>query len=250
MLIPALRSSLETADALESRKYDIFPYYLGKSRDESRRSMWDVHTRDVLGQREERGASQLHIRRSKSRLFRVKPPNQSALHHGIFFPRSTCILGPWLFYPGTLNGRKHHTRVKSTVSMHTNHQATDGVTMETLPSSLDAPPKPKYLMNVDTGEHIHDGYIVTLARMAGRAGDNMLETIEPDSDISSAATSDHLKRYINASSSQTAFWAGKIGFDRPQFTDTSYFLNSEPPHKAPLADGSYEDGISSSKRPR
>lgn len=30
-----------------------------------------------------------------------------------------------------------------------NHQATDGVTMEALPSSLDAPPKPKYQMNVD-----------------------------------------------------------------------------------------------------
>lgn len=144
--------------------------------------------------------------------------------------------------------------------------------METLTSSLDAPPKPKYLMNVDTGELIHDGYIVTLNTVnpikaplpslgllnlqcnfvcvLRRAGDNMLETIESDSDISSAATSDHLKRYINASSSQTAFWAGKIGFDRPQFTDTPYFLNSEPPNKAPLADGSYEDGISSSKRPR
>lgn len=43
-----------------------------------------------------------------------------------------------------------------------NHQATDGVTMGTLSSSLEAPPKPKYLMNVETGELIHDGYIVTL----------------------------------------------------------------------------------------
>ena len=61
------------------------------------------YTRDVLGQREERGASQLHIRRSKSRLSRVKNPNQSALQHGNLVPRSTCILGPWLFYPGTLD---------------------------------------------------------------------------------------------------------------------------------------------------
>lgn len=46
-----------------------------------------------------------------------------------------------------------------------NHQATAGFTIETLPSSLEAPPKPEYLMDVDTGELIHDGYIVTF-RMA------------------------------------------------------------------------------------
>lgn len=82
--------------------------------------------------------------------------------------------------------------------------------------------------------------------MAGRSGGDMLETIESDFDISSAATSDHLERDINASSSQTAFWAGNIG---PQLTDTPYFLNTEPLNKAPLADGSSEDGTSSSENP-
>lgn len=99
--------------------------------------------------------------------------------------------------------------------------------METLPSTLEAPPKRKHLMNVDIGELIHDDYIVTLrtanpikaplpslellnlqchlVRMAGRSGGDMLETIESDFDISSTATSDHLERDINASSSQTAF---------------------------------------------
>ena len=32
-------------------------------------------------------------------------------------------------------------------------------------------------------------------------------------------------------------------------TDTPYFLNIEPPNKAPLADGSSEDGTSSSENP-
>ena len=44
-----------------------------------------------------------------------------------------------------------------------------------------------------------------LVRMAGRCGGDMLETIESDFDTSSAATSDHLERDINASFSQTAF---------------------------------------------
>lgn len=43
-----------------------------------------------------------------------------------------------------------------------NHQATDCITIETPPSSLETPPKPKLLMNEDTGELIHDGHIVTL----------------------------------------------------------------------------------------
>ncbi len=107
-------------------------------------------------------------------------------------------LGYFILEP-LMAGRKHHTRVKSTVSMDTNHQATDGVTMETLPSSLEAPPKRKHLMNVDIGEIIHDGYIVTLktanpikaplpslellnlqchlVRMAGRSGGDMLERL-------------------------------------------------------------------------
>ena len=154
------------------------------------------------------------------------------------------------------------------------HRATDGVTMETLPSSLEAPLKPKYLVNVDTREAIHDGYIITLKtvdpikaplpslellnlqchlvrvlRMAGRAGGDMLEIIESDSDISSVAASDQLERDINASSSRTAFWAGNIELDRPQLTHSPYFLNTQPLNKAPLADGSPKDVNSSSERP-
>lgn len=75
----------------------------------------------------------------------------------------------------------------------------------------------------------------------------MLETIESDFDISSVAASDHLERDINASSLQTAFWAGNIEFNRPQLTDTPYFSNTEPPSKAHLADGSSKDGNSSSE---
>lgn len=120
------------------------------------------YTRDVLGQREERGASQFHIRRSKSRLSRVKNPNQSALQHGNLVPRSTYILGPWLFYPGTLDGRKPHTRVKSTVSMDTEPSGYWWRHYGDSSFRPRAPPKRNYLMNVDTGELIHDGYIVTL----------------------------------------------------------------------------------------
>ena len=143
-----------------------------------------------------------------------------------------------------------------------NHRATDGVTMETLPSSLEAPPNPspKHLMNVDTGELIRDGHIVTLRtvdpiktplpspellniqchlirvlRMAGRVGGDMLETIESDSDVSSIAASEHLEGDFNASSSRTASWAGTTGFDRPQLTVTPYFPNTKPPVQAPLA---------------
>lgn len=160
--------------------------------------------------------------------------------------------------------------LKIRVKWTPNHQITDGVTRETLPISLETPPKPKFLMNEDTGELIQDGHIVTLRtvdpiktplpslellnlqchlvrvlRMAGRAGGDMLETIESDFDISSVTASGHLETDINASSSQTAFWAGNIGFDRPQLTDTPYFLNTEPP----LADGSSEDENSSPESP-
>ena len=134
-----------------------------------------------------------------------------------------------------------------------NYQATDSVTMETLPSSLEAPPKPKHLMNVDIGELIHNGYIVTLRtldpikkplpslellnlqchlvrvlRMAGRAGGDMLETIDSDFDVSSVAASKHLEGDLNASSLRTASWTGIISFDRPQLTVTPYFPNTEP----------------------
>lgn len=54
---------------------------------------------------------------------------------------------------------------------------------------------------------------------------------------------------INASSSRTASWAGNIGSDRPQLTLTPYFPNTEPPGKTPLADGTSEDGNSSSGNP-
>lgn len=129
-------------------------------------------------------------------------------------------------------------------------------------------------MNQDTGELIHDGHIVTLRtvdpiktpltslellnlqchlvrvlRMADRAGGDMLETIASDFDISSVASSDQLERDTNASSPQTAFWAGNIGVDRPQLTGTPYFLNTEQPSKAPLANGSSEDENSSSESP-
>lgn len=151
-----------------------------------------------------------------------------------------------------------------------NHQATDGVTMDTLPSSLESPPKLKLLMNEDTGELIHDGYIVTLRtvdpvktplpslellnlqchlvrvlRMAVRAGGDMLETIESDFDISSVATSEHLEEDINASSSRTASWAGNIGFD----TVTPYFSKPTPPGKEPLAGGISVDGNRSPENP-
>lgn len=140
-----------------------------------------------------------------------------------------------------------------------NHQATDGVTMETLPSSLEAPPKPKYLSNVDTGEHIQDGYVATLRtadpvksplpslellnlqchlvrvlRMAGRAGGDMLGTIDSDFDVSSVAASEHLEGDFNAPSSRTASWAGTIGFDRPPLTVTPSFPNAETPGLQPV----------------
>lgn len=77
----------------------------------------------------------------------------------------------------------------------------------------------------------------------------MLETIESDFDISSVTASDHLKTDINASSSQTAFWAGNIGVGRPKLAGTPYFLNIAPPGKAPLADGSSENENSSPESP-
>lgn len=205
-----------------------FPYYLGKSRDESKRSLGC--NRDVLGQGEERGALQVHISRSKSCFSQLKNPNQSALQHGHPAPRSAYTLGPWLFYFGTLDGRKHRTRVEIRFQWTPNHQITDGVTIETLPSSLETPPKPKFLMNEDTGKFIQDGdiftlrtvdpikkplpslellnlqcYLVRVLRLAGRAGGDMLETVESDIDLSSVAASDDLETDINASSSQTAF---------------------------------------------
>lgn len=76
-------------------------------------------TRDVLGQREERGALQVHIWRSKSCFSQLKNPNQSALQLGHLAPRSAYTLGPWLFYFVTLDGRKHRTRVENTGSMDT-----------------------------------------------------------------------------------------------------------------------------------
>lgn len=110
-----------------------------------------------------------------------------------------------------------------------NYLATDGVTIETLPSNLETSPKPKFLMNENTGEAIQDGHnftlrtvdpmktplpsldllnlqchLVRVLRMAGRAGGDMLETIESDIDLSSVATSDHLETNINASSLQAA----------------------------------------------
>ena len=158
-------------------------------------------------------------------------------------------LGYFILEPVTAEST---TELKVRFQWIPNHQATDSVTMETLPSSLEAPPKPKHLMNVDTGELIHDGYIVTLRtldpiktplpslellnlqchlvrvlRMAGRAGGDMLETIDSDSDVSSVAASEHLEGDV-ASSLRTASWAGIIGFDRPQLTVTPYFPNTEP----------------------
>ena len=129
-------------------------------------------------------------------------------------------------------------------------------------------------MSEDTGEVIQDGDIFTLRtvdpikkplpslellnlqchlvrvlRMADRAGGDMLETIESDIDLSSVAASDDLETDINASSSQTAFEVGNIGFDSPQLTGTPYFPNTEPPTKAPLADGSSDDENSRPENP-
>lgn len=108
-------------------------------------------------------------------------------------------------------------------------QATHDVTLETSPSSLEAPPNPKRLLNMDAGEFCHDGQIVTLMtvdpiktplpsldllnlqchlvrvlRMARRAGGNMLGTIDSDLDASLVAASESLDGDFNASSLWTA----------------------------------------------
>ena len=181
----------------------IFPYYLGRFRDESKRSIWDVLEMFWGKERKE----ELH-----SCIFgdpNLVSPHSKTLINQLY---NMAILSPDLHARWALGyiTLEHWTAESTTPELKIrfqwtpNHRATDGITMETLPSSLEAPPNlnPKRLANLDTGELIHDGYIVTpravdpiktplpspelvnmqchwvrVLRMAGRTGGYMLETI-------------------------------------------------------------------------
>lgn len=154
-----------------------------------------------------------------------------------------------------------------------NYQPTHGVTLQSSPSSLEAPSNPKRLLNMETGEFIHDGHITTLRtvdpiktplpslkllnlqchlvqvlRLAGRAGGDMLETIDSDSDVSSVAASEQLDGDRNASSIRIASRAGTIGSERSQLTVTPYFPNTEPPRLHTMPKHSSTSGKSHLKK--
>ena len=132
----------------------IFPYYLGKSREESKRS--------ILGRREERGSSQWHFGDPN-----LVSPDSNPLINRLY---NMATLSPdlhacWGFgylILEPLTAESTTLELKSRFQWTPKHQAADGATMGTLPSSLEASPKPNLVVNVNAWEFINGGYIVTL----------------------------------------------------------------------------------------
>lgn len=185
----------------------------------------------------------------------------------ILSPELHAYWGLGYFILEPLTAESTTLELKSRFQWIPKHQATDGVTIGTLPSSLEAPPKPSLVINVDTGEFINDGCIVTLRtaytpeprpttsampfglRFSHGWWGDMLETVESDFDVSLVAASEHSEGNIKATSSRTASCAGTIGFCRPQLTVAPYFSTTELSSKASLAGGVPVDGNSSSENP-